>query len=78
MNSDILKGNWNKAKGKIKDTWGKLTDDEITKIEGNYDSLIGTIQEKYGQAKEKVEESVNDFLKTFKNENKKDETTTKQ
>lgn len=67
MNSDILKGNWKIAKGKIKEAWGNLTDDEITRVEGNYDSLVGTIQKKYGFTREKTEQSVNDFLKSIRN-----------
>lgn len=63
MNSDVLKGNWKIAKGKLKEAWGDLTDDEISKVEGNYDTLVGTIQKKYGYSREKTEESVNDFLK---------------
>lgn len=66
MNSDILKGNWKIAKGKIKEAWGDLTDDEITRVEGNYDSLVGTIQKKYGYTREKTEQNVNDFLKSFR------------
>ena len=50
-------------KGKVKEAWGELTDDEITKVEGNYDVLVGEIQKKYGHTKEKAQESVNSFLK---------------
>lgn len=69
MNTDILKGHWKIAKGKIKEAWGDLTDDEISKVEGNYDVLVGTVQKKYGYSKEKTEEAVNQFLKSFNNKN---------
>ena len=48
---DALKGNWNQLKGKVKEKWGLLTDDDITHIGGHKDRLIGKLQEKYGQAK---------------------------
>lgn len=58
MNKDILKGDWNQIKGSVKQTWSKLTDDDLTHIEGNLDKLVGKIQERYGQAKDKVEHEV--------------------
>ena len=73
MNSDILKGNWKEMKGKIKETWGDLTDDEIKKVDGNYESLVGTIQKKYGETKERAEESINSFLKKMKEDKPRDE-----
>lgn len=59
MNNDQVAG---KAKGfsaKIKQQWGKLTDDEITEAEGNVDQLTAKIQEKYGDAKESIAEKIN-------------------
>lgn len=73
MNSDILKGNWKEVKGKIKEAWGDLTDDEIKKVDGNYDTLVGTIQRKYGETKERAEESINSFLKKMKEDKPRDE-----
>lgn len=73
MNSDILKGNWKEMKGKIKEAWGDLTDDEIKKVDGNYESLVGTIQKKYGETKERAEESINSFLKKMKEDKPRDE-----
>lgn len=68
MNTDILKGNWKVVKGKVKEMWADLTDDEITRVEGNYEVLVGEIQKKYGHTREKAEQSVNDFLKTIKSD----------
>lgn len=59
---DILKGNWKKLKGSVKQQWGDLTDDEIMQIEGNRDVLVGKIQEKYGRTKLEAEQEVDDFL----------------
>jgi uncharacterized protein YjbJ (UPF0337 family) len=62
MNRDILEGKWKQLRGKIKEQWGKLTDDELDKAQGRFDTLSGLIQEKYGYAKEKAEEELNRFL----------------
>jgi uncharacterized protein YjbJ (UPF0337 family) len=62
MNRDTLKGQWKQLAGDIKERWGKLTDDEVTRIEGDYDQLVGRIQERYGYAREKAEQELNDFL----------------
>jgi len=55
MNNERIKGNWNQFKGKIKEKWGRLTDDDLDVAEGQRDQLIGKIQERYGIAKEEVE-----------------------
>lgn len=62
MNKDIIKGNWNILKGKIHQQWGKLTDDDIAKMEGNQQELNGILQKKYGYAKDKAEKEINEFL----------------
>lgn len=56
MNKEEFEGSWNQAKGKIKEQWGKLTDDDILRIEGKYDHMIGTLQKRYGYNKERAEE----------------------
>jgi len=58
MNSDVLKGNWKQLKGRVKQKWGKLTDDDLDQIEGRRDILIGRIQERYGIAREQAERDV--------------------
>ncbi|HEY7496220.1 MAG TPA: CsbD family protein [Candidatus Tectomicrobia bacterium] len=58
MNKDILQGKWRQMRGEMKKWWGELTDDELDKIEGNRDKLIGLLQEKYGYTKEKAEEEM--------------------
>lgn len=59
MNS--LKGNWTEIKGKMKQQWGKLTDDDFTRIEGNVDEVVGRIQQAYGYTKEKAISEFNTF-----------------
>jgi uncharacterized protein YjbJ (UPF0337 family) len=61
METDTLKGQWKQLKGKIKEKWGKLTDDDLTEVEGRRDYLIGRIQERYGIAKDRAAEQVRDF-----------------
>jgi uncharacterized protein YjbJ (UPF0337 family) len=55
MNADQLRGEWNQLKGAVKQQWGKLTDDDLARIEGDVDRLIGKIQERYGVAREDAE-----------------------
>jgi uncharacterized protein YjbJ (UPF0337 family) len=55
MNRDTLKGQWTQLKGKVRQQWGKLTDDEIDQMQGNAEMLIGKIQERYGRSREEAE-----------------------
>jgi uncharacterized protein YjbJ (UPF0337 family) len=64
MNSDQIKGNMRQLLGKVKERWGRLTDDDWKIIEGRRDQLIGTIQERYGIAREEAERQVADFERT--------------
>jgi uncharacterized protein YjbJ (UPF0337 family) len=60
MDWDRFKGNWKQARGKVKEKWGKLTDDDLDVIEGRRDQLEGKIQERYGYAKDQVRRDVDD------------------
>jgi uncharacterized protein YjbJ (UPF0337 family) len=62
MNADRLEGNWKQIKGKVKERWGKLTDDDLDVIEGKRDQFLGRIQERYGIAREEAEKQVTAFL----------------
>ena len=55
MNRDTLKGQWTQLKGKAREQWGKLTDDDLDKAQGNAEVLIGKIQERYGRNREEAE-----------------------
>ena len=61
MNTEQMKGQWMQVKGEIKKQWGKLTDDELDRIAGERDKLVGKLQEKYGITKEEAERQVKDF-----------------
>jgi len=58
MNSDELKGKWTQLKGKAKEQWGELTDDDLDKVEGQRDQRVGKIQERYGKTKAEAEREV--------------------
>jgi len=58
MNNDIFTGKWKQMRGQAKVWWGKLTDDDLEKVNGNYDKLTGLLQEKYGYTKEQAEKEI--------------------
>ena len=61
MNNDRIAGNWKQVKGKIKEQWGKLTDDEIDQLEGRSEQLAGKLQERYGIAQDEAERQAKEF-----------------
>ncbi|HVZ35692.1 MAG TPA: CsbD family protein [Polyangiaceae bacterium] len=61
MNNDRIAGNWKQMKGKIKEQWGKLTDDEIDQLEGRSEQLAGKLQERYGMAQDEAEKQAREF-----------------
>jgi uncharacterized protein YjbJ (UPF0337 family) len=61
MNWDTIAGNWTEAKGKVKEAWGKLTDDELDVIAGKRDQLVGFIQKSYGVGREEADRQVQRF-----------------
>jgi uncharacterized protein YjbJ (UPF0337 family) len=63
MNEDVLKGKWRQLKGEVKSQWGKLTDDDIDRAEGDTEKLIGRVQERYGYAREDAKREVDDFFR---------------
>lgn len=56
-----LEGKWDQMKGRVKEQWGDLTDDEIDQTEGKWDRLVGTIKEKTGETQEAIERKLNDL-----------------
>ena len=61
MNKDRIEGSWKQLKGRIKQQWGKLTDDDLEQFEGNYEVLAGRLQEIYGISKEEAERQISDW-----------------
>ena len=62
MNRDTLKGQWKQLEGAVKTKWGKLTDNDLTQISGQYDKVVGKLQERYGYQRERAEKELDDFL----------------
>ncbi|MGH9684680.1 MAG: CsbD family protein [Candidatus Acidiferrales bacterium] len=65
MNWDQVQGTWKQYKGKAKEKWGQLTDDDLNVIDGQRQQLVGKIQERYGIAKEAAERQADEFVKTL-------------
>ena len=65
MNRDTIGGQWTQVKGKVKQQWAKLTDDDVTRIEGQREVLVGKIQERYGIAEDEAEKQVKQFEKSL-------------
>ena len=61
MNNDRWEGNWKQIRGKLKEEWGKLTNDDLDVVEGRADQLAGKIQERYGMTMEEAERQVKDW-----------------
>jgi uncharacterized protein YjbJ (UPF0337 family) len=58
MNQDRIQGRWKQLKGKVKEQWGKLTDDDLDVIAGRRDQLLGRIQQRHGLAKDEADRQV--------------------
>lgn len=62
MNDQTLKGSWNEVRGLIREKWGQLTDDEVERTGGNLEQLLGLIQRKTGEGREKIEKFLDNAL----------------
>ncbi len=62
LNQDVLEGKWMEWRGMVKERWGKLTDDDMNRINGKRDQLLGKLQQRYGYAKEQAEREVDQFI----------------
>jgi uncharacterized protein YjbJ (UPF0337 family) len=65
MNWDRIEGNWTQFKGKVKEKWGKLTDDDLTVLSGKKDQLAGILQNRYGYEKDQVERELDEFSRSL-------------
>ena len=68
MNSDRIKGDWTQLKGKIKEKWGKLTDDDLDVIAGRTEQLVGRLQERYGLQRDQAEREADMFYDNLERE----------
>ena len=63
MNEDTLKGQWNQLKGRVREKWGMLTNDDLNVIQGQTEQLVGLIQQRYGMARDEAEKQVKAWIK---------------
>jgi len=63
MNEDTQKGQWTHLKGKVREKWGKLTNDDLDVIQGRSEQLVGRIQERYGIQRAEAEQQVRDWMR---------------
>ena len=68
MNEDTLKGQWTQVKVRVREKWGKLTNDDLDQIQGRAEQLIGRVQERYGIAREEAKRQVDDWLRNTRME----------
>jgi uncharacterized protein YjbJ (UPF0337 family) len=61
MNEDVLRGQWTQLKGKVREKWGKLTNDDLDQIQGRAQQLVGRIQERYGIARSEAERQLKEW-----------------
>jgi uncharacterized protein YjbJ (UPF0337 family) len=66
MDWNRVEGNWKEVKGKVKEKWGKLTDDDLTAINGQRDQLEGRLQQRYGYAKDQTRKEVDTWFASLK------------
>ena len=66
MDWNRVEGNWKQTKGKVKEKWGKLTDDDLDMINGRRDQLEGKIQARYGHAQDQARKDVDDWYNSMK------------
>lgn len=66
MNWDRIEGNWKQFRGKVRERWGRLTDDDLDVIRGNRQQLAGRIQETYGLAKDAAEKEIDEFARNLR------------
>ncbi len=68
MNEEQIKGKMTYVKGKLKEAWGDLTDDELMQLDGKKDQLAGTVTQKYGVAKDEFEKKIHEHETAYDRE----------
>ena len=63
MKQNVKRGSWKEFKGKVKEKWGKLTDDDLAIVNGRREQLEGRIQDRYGYSRDQVRKEVDDWLR---------------
>jgi uncharacterized protein YjbJ (UPF0337 family) len=74
MNKDVFEGKWKQIRGQAKAWWGRLTDDDLNKVAGKFESFVGLLQEKYGYSRERAQEELEKHVNEYEtNMNRKTE-----
>ena len=73
VNWDRIEGNWKQFRGEIRQRWAKLTDDDVNLVRGKRTELVGRIQERYGVAKDRAEEQIDEWLKSLTEKGQEEE-----
>jgi len=60
---EVLAGEWREVKGRVKQQWGKLTDDDLAQMQGRHEELVGALQKRYGYDKARAEREVDTWLR---------------
>ena len=68
MNQDVIAGKWKQMRGEVKQWWGKLTDDDLDRVNGAMDKLAGVLQERYGWERERAEREIKQRFEGMKEE----------
>jgi uncharacterized protein YjbJ (UPF0337 family) len=71
MNKDVFVGKWKQVRGEARVWWGKLTDDDLDKVAGQFDVFVGLLQEKYGYSREQAEEDIEKRMNEYETKLKK-------
>ena len=70
MSQEIIKGQWKELSGRVKEWWGKLTDDDVSRIDGNQEKLVGALQQRYGYAKDRAMNEISRRIDEFTSKHK--------
>jgi uncharacterized protein YjbJ (UPF0337 family) len=65
MNWNTIEGEWKQAQGRVRENWGKLTKDDLARIAGKRDQLVGTLQKLYGETADEIERQVENFERSY-------------
>lgn len=65
MNEDIVKGKWKELRGKVRERWGKVTGDDVDRLKGTSDELIGLLQQRYGYEREQARKEIQEWAKRY-------------
>jgi uncharacterized protein YjbJ (UPF0337 family) len=72
LNDEQIKGKWNEIRGGIRNLWGKVTDDELNRLKGNFEEISGIIEQRYGETKSTIKEKLDRLLDSFDNVSDRD------